>query len=156
MFVKFLKLYENAFSLQIMIIIMQEFIRFTLFSLLIFISFSSIFTRKFCKFCCKKIYFIKNYVRNISQWNEKIMVVKLYRSHSQQSKISSLDIISHNQKLLSSPHWNPSLRINLIIPFSFSPLKLISPAGLRFRSARVLGACMFIRSLAISYYVRWS
>lgn len=155
MFVKFLKLYENIFSLQIMIIIMQEFIRFTLFSLFIFISFSSIFTRKFGKFC-KKTYFIKNYVRNISQWNGKIMVMKSYRSHSQQSKISSLDIISHNQKLLSSPHWNPSLRINLIIPFSFSPLKLISPAGLRFRSARVLGACMFIRSLAISYYVRWS
>lgn len=62
--------------------------------------------------------------------------MKSFPSYSQQSKSSFLYIISHNQKLLFSSYWNSSLCINLIIPFSFSPLKLISPAGLRFRSAR--------------------
>lgn len=114
----------------------KEFIRFTFIFifLFIFISFSLIFIRKFCKFY-KKTYFIKKYKRHfIVKWKNH-SVMKSFR-FSQQSKSSFLYIISHNQKLLSSPHWNLSLCINLIIPFSFSPLKLISPAGLRFRSAR--------------------
>lgn len=114
----------------------KEFIRFTFIFifLFIFISFSLIFIRKFCKFY-KKTYFIKKYKRHFIVKRKNHSVMKSFR-FSQQSKSSFLYIISHNQKLLSSPHWNLSLCINLIIPFSFSPLKLISPAGLRFRSAR--------------------